>query len=35
MGEAAAADLILLGYAHIYNLAGGTVAWQNAGYELE
>jgi rhodanese-related sulfurtransferase len=33
-GGIAARDLISLGYVHVYNLAGGTTAWQNAGYEM-
>jgi rhodanese-related sulfurtransferase len=34
-GEIAARDLAALGYLHIYNLEGGAIAWQKAGYEME
>ena len=35
MGNAAAKTLHELGYQHLYNLEGGTIAWKNAGYEFE
>lgn len=35
MSERASQDLIELGYTNVYNLVGGTNAWQQAGYFVE
>jgi len=35
MSEIAAEELVLLGYTNIWNLAGGMVEWERAGYEIE
>ena len=35
MSEIAAEKLISLGYTDIWNLKGGMVEWERAGYELE
>ncbi|MGB0757343.1 MAG: rhodanese-like domain-containing protein [Patescibacteria group bacterium] len=35
MSERASQDLIELGYTNVYNLVGGTNAWQQAGYLVE
>ena len=35
MSEIAAIELIALGYTSIWNLDGGMVAWEQAGYEIE
>jgi rhodanese-related sulfurtransferase len=35
MSRIAAATLIGLGYTNIWNLEGGTIAWERAGYQLE
>jgi phage shock protein E len=35
MSEIAAEELVLLGYANIWNLSGGMVEWERAGYEME
>lgn len=35
MSEIAAEQLVLLGYTNIWNLEGGMVDWENAGYEIE
>ena len=35
MSEIAAEQLVSLGYADIWNLTGGIVEWERAGYELE
>jgi phage shock protein E len=35
MSEIAAEELVLLGYANIWNLSGGMVEWENAGYAIE
>ena len=34
MSEIAAAELVSLGYTNIWNLAGGMVEWEKAGYTL-
>jgi phage shock protein E len=34
MSEIAAETLIKLGYANLWNLDGGMVAWEQAGYEI-
>lgn len=35
MGNAAAKTLHELGYQHLFNLDGGAIAWQKAGYLFE
>ena len=35
MSERASQDLIELGYTNVYNLVGGTNAWQQADYSVE
>lgn len=35
MSEIAAEKLVLLGYTNIWNLSGGMVEWEQAGYEIE
>lgn len=35
MSEIAAIELIALGYTSIWNLDGGMVAWEEAGYQIE
>ena len=35
MSEIAATELVSLGYTKIWNLDGGMVAWEQAGYEIE
>jgi len=35
MSEIAAKELVSLGYTNIWNLAGGMVEWEQAGYEIE
>ena len=35
MSQEAALKLADLGYTHVYNLEGGTYAWQAAGYPVE
>jgi rhodanese-related sulfurtransferase len=34
MSEIAAQALVRLGYRSVYNLDGGVVAWQEAGFEV-
>lgn len=35
MSEIAAAELVPLGYTNAWNLEGGMVDWENAGYEIK
>ncbi len=35
MSEIAAEELVSLGYTNIWNLDGGMVEWEQAGYEIE
>ena len=35
MSAIAAEELVSLGYAHIWNLTGGMVGWEQAGYSIE
>jgi rhodanese-related sulfurtransferase len=35
MSEIAAQELVSLGYTDIWNLTGGMVEWEQAGYEIE
>jgi rhodanese-related sulfurtransferase len=35
MSAIAAEVLVSLGYTHIWNLAGGMVVWEQAGYEID
>ena len=35
MSEIAAKELVSLGYANIWNLSGGMVEWEQAGYKIE
>ena len=35
MSEIAATELVSRGYTNIWNLDGGMVAWEQAGYEIE
>jgi len=34
MSTIAAQQLVKLGYTHIFNLEGGMIAWEQAGYTL-
>ena len=35
MSQIAAEELVKLGYTNVWNLAGGMVEWEGAGYQLE
>jgi rhodanese-related sulfurtransferase len=35
MSEIVAEELVAAGYTNVWNLAGGMVAWEAAGYELK
>jgi rhodanese-related sulfurtransferase len=35
MSEIAVEELVSMGYTNIWNLKGGMVDWQQAGFELE
>jgi len=35
MSEIAAEELVKLGYTHVWNVSGGMLEWEKAGYALE
>lgn len=35
MSQLAAEELVLLGYTNVWNLEGGMVEWEEAGYEIQ